>query len=539
MKGKQNRLFGVIALVLAMAVVGNVYGATLQVGVGETYTTIQAAIDAASPGDIVNVGAGVYNEHNITINKSLTLTGDPGDAQPGPGADAPIVDGQNLWSDGFLLSNGVSNVIIQGFEIRNYFGTGTGAGNAIQAWVGSTNHITVNDNYMHNLSWNGVLVGSDKSADPAKWGDNSYWTIARNILTDFGPNAFDASGYGFELTNTSHGVIEDNVIDSGTGHFPGTGILIQMRRPLGQDILLQRNIVRGQYDFAGINVQASTQDVSSSNLDDVRILNNDVNISGPAPALKIRNKLNGTVTGVVVHDNKLIKTSGYGLANDTVQMLNAENNWWGSAIGPGALVNGTVDFDPWYIDGEMLNLSNAVAGADDIAVATADPPPFVNVSAGVTVDISDAVGTGTIITSAYVADPITTTTFSDALPGNVAMKFVEVKVEGLTGGIAVITVYYTHAELNAKNLDENMLILYVWYAGAWHAPISSPGLDVVNDKVWGTFNVTDLTGAPAAPGGPTVGAIPTLSEWGFIIFGFLIFIGAVWSIRRQRYANIA
>jgi hypothetical protein len=285
----------------------------------------------------------------------MTLTGDPGDTQPGPGPNAPVVDGQNLDNYGFSLASGVSNVTIQGFEIRNYVGTTTGEGDAILAWVASTSYVTVNDNYMHNLSWNGVLVGNDHAL-----GLHTYWTIARNVVTDFGPNAFNTSGYGLELTNTSHGVIEDNIVNSGTSHFPGTGILVTLRLNSGQDILIQRNHVRGSYDFAAIDVQASTQDVSPSNLDDVRILDNDVDISGPEPptipdfpvtALRIRNKLDGTVTNVLVNYNKLI-SSNYGLINNDAQQVDATCNYWGvvSEADVAARISGDVKYYPWLAE---------------------------------------------------------------------------------------------------------------------------------------------------------------------------------------------
>ncbi|MCR4275781.1 MAG: ice-binding family protein [Candidatus Parcubacteria bacterium] len=347
-------------------------GAYYYIGANAT-STVQGGVSLVTSGGTVHVAAGTYNEHDITINKSLTLTGDVGDAQPGPGANAPVIDGQDLWSDGFLLSNGVSNVTIQGFEIRNYIGTGNGVGNAIQAWVASTDHITVNDNYMHNLSWNGVLVGNDGAI-----GDHSYWTITRNRLTDFGPTgAFANSGYGLELTNTSHGVIEDNVIDGGT-HFPGVGILVTMRRLSGQDMLIQRNSVRGQFDNSGIYVGGFGYDVPNNNLDDVRVLNNDVDISGTAPrALRVLDNSTGTVTNVVVHDNKLIMAGGYGIANQTaVTSLNATNNWWGSAVESTILlkISGNVNYKPWYTDSSMTTLRYAtmIDGNGNLTI-TPDP----------------------------------------------------------------------------------------------------------------------------------------------------------------------
>jgi hypothetical protein len=313
------------------------------------HETIQAAVTAANPGDVITADAGVYYEHNITLNKSLTLTGDIGDAQPGPGANAPIVDGQNLYTDAFLITNGTSNVTIQGFEIRNYaYLSSNGEGNAVQAWVASTNHIIVADNYMHNLGWNGVLVGNDDAT-----GDHSYWTIARNILSNYGTGTFSWQGYGFELTNTSHGLIEDNIITAGTLQ-PACGVLVTVRRPSEVDMVIRRNSISGDYDYYGMAIYAYNVEVPSPNLNGLVIENNSIEVSGPCTyALSVRD-IGGTVTNTTVRDNKLIKVGGSGLRCSTAQTINASGNWWGSNVEAtvAAAINGAADFTP-YLDNGM------------------------------------------------------------------------------------------------------------------------------------------------------------------------------------------
>ena len=70
------RLFIILALGAGMAL-GNVQptkaaGVTINVPVDQP--TIQAAIDAANPGDTINIAAGTYVE-NVIVNKSVTVAG--------------------------------------------------------------------------------------------------------------------------------------------------------------------------------------------------------------------------------------------------------------------------------------------------------------------------------------------------------------------------------------------------------------------------------------------------------------------------------
>jgi hypothetical protein len=69
--------------------------------------TIQAAVDAASDRDTVQVAAGVYAEH-VSINKDLTING--------AGAAATIVDGMQSGTV-FTINSGI--VSLSGMTIRN------------------------------------------------------------------------------------------------------------------------------------------------------------------------------------------------------------------------------------------------------------------------------------------------------------------------------------------------------------------------------------------------------------------------------------
>ena len=77
--------------------------------VPDDYPKIQDAINAASPGDIIQVGNGTYNE-NIIVNKSVSLIGE--------NSSNTIVDGSGTERDVIVIAN-AHNVRIEGFTIQN------------------------------------------------------------------------------------------------------------------------------------------------------------------------------------------------------------------------------------------------------------------------------------------------------------------------------------------------------------------------------------------------------------------------------------
>ena len=83
------------------------YADTLQVGPGQTYTTVQSAVDAATAGDTIQVNSDTYTE-NVQVDKQLILLG-VGD---------PIIDADEA-SYAIQITSAANGCTIQGFQITN------------------------------------------------------------------------------------------------------------------------------------------------------------------------------------------------------------------------------------------------------------------------------------------------------------------------------------------------------------------------------------------------------------------------------------
>lgn len=104
----------IFSICLILLTTGFANAATLEVGQGETYPTIQSAIDAAKNGDTILVHVGIYSENPRIKTNNISIIGEDN--------ERTIIEGGQK-SSGIRVDE-VNNVVITGFTIQNSGGGG-------------------------------------------------------------------------------------------------------------------------------------------------------------------------------------------------------------------------------------------------------------------------------------------------------------------------------------------------------------------------------------------------------------------------------
>ena len=94
------------------------WAVTLSVGSSQSYTTLQAAVNAAADGDIIEVDAGTYAE-SVRVDKDLTITTSAGAViAPPSGKNGFFLDGAEVSLSGFTIEGANKSAIkIDGGEV--------------------------------------------------------------------------------------------------------------------------------------------------------------------------------------------------------------------------------------------------------------------------------------------------------------------------------------------------------------------------------------------------------------------------------------
>ena len=147
---------------------------------GTDYVTIQAAVTAAVPGDVIDVTAGTYIE-NVTINKALTLQG----AQVGVDARGRVATETVVTAAaGDVFYVNTAGVVIDGFRFN-----GTGGSKLVD--VDSGDNLVVQNNIFDGTAVSALYFASSSLAATVYQNEFTGTSISGYLLYFDGVDVFD------------------------------------------------------------------------------------------------------------------------------------------------------------------------------------------------------------------------------------------------------------------------------------------------------------------------------------------------------------
>ncbi len=277
--------------------------------------SIQAGLDSCTAEDTVLVGPGTYVENIVWPNtQGIDLTSEHG-------RDTTIIDGNSSGSV-IVCTTGVdSTTIINGFTIQNGYADNGGGIYCINSSP------TIAD----NIIMNNAVTGNGGGICCAVGGTP---TIIDNFIDG---NSTDGDGGGIGIGGGASATIKYNTISLNSAtNGGGIGMYESPATTIVGNVITNNT---ADSLAGGIGCKDS-----SPTIDSCEISNND----GNGVCCNIG-------SNPEIHYCDITGNTGYGVQNiNPGFMVDAENNWWGDASGPGGFGPGTgdsvsqyVDYDPW------------------------------------------------------------------------------------------------------------------------------------------------------------------------------------------------
>lgn len=363
MRNFSRIIFTVLLATLLLVTLGGIgSAATLTVGPGQTYTTIQDAVDAAGEGDTINVKAGTYSENVDISTNNLVLKSVDGDG-------LAIIEGDGM--DYVIDITGDYGVTIDGFTID-----GNGYDAVYHNGLTPTDPIAITNNtildcndgfyadfsYMEGTTFTftgNSVTGATDSGIYVYGFDGCTINISNNTFTD--------CYYGMDVEEFSEGIeshayVNNNTVIASSGFSGEYGIYSCCAERTSE---FNNNVVSGDYTYGmyfsdpaccGMEpalVYVENNQVTGS---EYGIYFSELACCFPAEVYIRNNTITGNDTGlyvssfeysdestVVVANNNIAGNSSMGFENSSGYDITANDNWWGDSSGPSGEGSGSGD----------------------------------------------------------------------------------------------------------------------------------------------------------------------------------------------------
>lgn len=316
MKSIKTSIFLAAFLFVLIVCCGSASAATYNI---DSTKSIQTYINNAQPGDTINLASGTYNQHNIVVDKNLTITGPTTSSKPSSVINAREKSGV------FTINSGVS-ATLKYLTITNGSTTNDGGG------IVNYGNLTVSHCYIiHNTAdgGGGICNNGGTVTVAGSYISSNSGDIGGGIL-----NVFSLSATHSTMTLTGCHISNNTATSAGGGIYNNVAYLTMKNSyiysntaTIGGGIFNHDgNLIVSGCDF-GMNKATGATDSDGN---------------------AILNGSNSSKT--ILHFNRFNDPySGHEISAQNIGTVDAKYNWWGSNKNPSSKVSGSVIYTPWLV----------------------------------------------------------------------------------------------------------------------------------------------------------------------------------------------